>query len=39
VGFISSHAKDPAAPKALLEYLSSSEAAAAYRAHHMQPGK
>jgi molybdate transport system substrate-binding protein len=39
VGFVSSHAKDPAAAKALLDYLSSPEAAAAYRAQHMQPGK
>ena len=39
VGFISSHAKDPAAAKALLDYLSSLEAASAYRAQHMQPGK
>ena len=39
VGFISSREKDPAAAKALLEYLSSSEAAAAYCAQHMQPGK
>jgi molybdate transport system substrate-binding protein len=39
VGFVSSHAKDPAAAKALLDYLSSPEAAAAYRSQHMQPGK
>jgi molybdate transport system substrate-binding protein len=39
VGFVSSHAKDPAAAKALLDYLSSPEASAAYRAQHMQPGK
>jgi molybdate transport system substrate-binding protein len=38
VGFVSSHAKDPAAAKALLDYLASPEAAAAYRAQHMQPG-
>src|SRR6202022_3140724 len=38
VGFVSSHAKDPAAAKALLEYLSSPEAAAVYKAQHMQPG-
>ena len=38
VGFISSHAKDPTAAKALLDYLASPEAAAAYRAQHMQPG-
>src|SRR6516225_3394228 len=34
VGFISSHAKDPAAAKALVDYLSSPEAAPAYRAQH-----
>jgi molybdate transport system substrate-binding protein len=39
VGFVSTHAKDPAAAKALLDYLSSPEAAPAYRAQHMQPGK
>jgi len=39
VGFVSSHAKNPAAAKALLDYLASPEAAAAYRAQHMQPGK
>jgi molybdate transport system substrate-binding protein len=38
VGFVSSHAKDPAAAKSLLEYLSSRGAAAAYQAHRMQPG-
>jgi len=38
VGFLSSHAKDPASAKALLEYLSSPEAAAAYKAQRMQPG-
>ncbi len=37
VGFVSAHAKDPAAAKALLAYLSSPEAAAAYKAQHMQP--
>jgi molybdate transport system substrate-binding protein len=37
VGFLSSHAKDPAAAKSLLEYLSSPGAAAAYMAHRMQP--
>jgi molybdate transport system substrate-binding protein len=36
-GFISSHAKDPAAARELLEYLSSPDAAAAYRTQHMQP--
>ena len=39
VGFISSHAKSPDAAKALLSYLSSSDAAAAYRACAMQPGR
>jgi molybdate transport system substrate-binding protein len=39
VGFVSTHAKDPAAAKALLEYLSSPEAAAAYRAQRMEPGR
>jgi molybdate transport system substrate-binding protein len=39
VGFVSTHAKDPAAAKALLEYLSSPEAAPAYKAQHMQPGR
>jgi molybdate transport system substrate-binding protein len=38
VGFVSSHAKDPIAAKALLEYISSPEAAAVYKAHGMQPG-
>jgi molybdate transport system substrate-binding protein len=36
-GFVSSHTKDPAAARELLEYLSSPDAAAAYRAQHMQP--
>ena len=39
VGFVSSHAKDPAAAKALLEYLSSADAAAVYSAQGMQPGR
>ena len=39
VGFVSAHAKDPAAAKALLDYLTSPEAAAVYKAQHMQPGK
>ena len=39
VGFISSHAKAPEAAKALLSYLSSSEAVAAYKACAMQPGR
>jgi molybdate transport system substrate-binding protein len=37
VGFVSSHAKAPAAAKALLNYLSSPEAAAVYQAHGMKP--
>jgi len=37
VGFISSHAKDPAAAKALLDFLSSPAAAAVYKAQGMQP--
>jgi molybdate transport system substrate-binding protein len=37
VGFISSHAKAADAARALLSYLSSSEAAAAYKACEMQP--
>lgn len=39
VGFVSAHAKNPAGAKALLEYLSSSEAAAVYKAQGMQPGR
>jgi molybdate transport system substrate-binding protein len=39
VGFISAHAKNPEAAKALLQYLSSPEAVAAYKAAGMQPGK
>jgi len=39
VGFVSAHAKDPKATQALLDYLSSPEAAPAYKAQHMQPGK
>jgi molybdate transport system substrate-binding protein len=38
-GFVSSHAKDPAAAKSLLEYLSSPEAAAVYKSLKMQPGR
>jgi molybdate transport system substrate-binding protein len=38
VGFVSSRAKNPPAAKALLEYLSSPEAATAYRSQRMQPG-
>jgi molybdate transport system substrate-binding protein len=37
VGFVSSHAKDPAAAQALLDYLSSPAAAQAYKAQNMQP--
>ena len=39
VGFVSAHAKDPAAAKSLLDYLSSPGAAAVYKAHGMQPGR
>lgn len=39
VGFVSAHAKDPAAAQALLDYLSSPEAAAAYREQGMEPGR
>jgi molybdate transport system substrate-binding protein len=39
VGFVSTHAKDPAAAKALLKYLSSPEAAAVYKAQGMQPDR
>ena len=39
VGFVSAHAKDPKAAQALLDYLSSPEAAAAYKAQKMQPGR
>lgn len=38
VGFISSHAKVPEADRVLLSYLSSSEAAEAYKACAMRPG-
>jgi molybdate transport system substrate-binding protein len=38
VGFISSHAKNPAAAKALAEFLSSPEAAAVFKAHRILPG-
>jgi molybdate transport system substrate-binding protein len=38
VGFVSSHAKDPAAAKALLDYLSSPVAAAVYKSQKMRPG-
>lgn len=39
VGFISAHAKNAAAAKALLDYLASREAAPAYQAQHMRAGK
>ena len=39
VGFVSAHTKVPEAAKALLSYLSSSEAAVAYKACGMQPGR
>jgi molybdate transport system substrate-binding protein len=39
VGFVSAHAKDPAAARALLDYLSSPEAEAVYRKQGMQPGR
>ena len=38
-GMFQSHAKDPAAAKALLEFLSSPDAAAVYQAEGMQPGR
>src|SRR3954466_7243888 len=39
VGFVSAHAKDPAAAKALLSYLSGPEAAAVYKERGMTPGR
>jgi molybdate transport system substrate-binding protein len=39
VGFVSSRAKDPSAAKALLEYLSSTNAAGSYKANRMQPAR
>jgi molybdate transport system substrate-binding protein len=39
VGFVSAHTKVPEAAKALLRYLSSSEAAVAYKACAMTPGR
>ena len=37
IGFVSSHAKDPAAAKELLAYLASPEAAVTYKAQRFQP--
>jgi len=37
VGFVSAKAKDAKAARALLDYMSSADAAAAYRHHRMQP--
>jgi molybdate transport system substrate-binding protein len=39
VGYVSSRAKDPKAAKALLAYLASPEAEAAYKAAGMLPGR
>jgi molybdate transport system substrate-binding protein len=39
VGFVSSHAKSPDAARALLDFLSSPDAAAVYRERGMQPGR
>jgi molybdate transport system substrate-binding protein len=39
VGFVSTHAKSPAAARALLAYLASPDAAAAYKAVGMTPGR
>ena len=39
VGFVSAHAKNAEGAKALLDYLSSPEAAAAYKSQRMQPGR
>jgi molybdate transport system substrate-binding protein len=38
-GFVSAHAKDPAAAKEFVVYLSSPEAASIYKAQKMQPGR
>jgi molybdate transport system substrate-binding protein len=38
VGFVSSHARNPAAARALVDYLSSPEAAAVYKKLRMEPG-
>jgi molybdate transport system substrate-binding protein len=39
VAFVSAHAKDAKASKALIDYLSSGAAATVYQQHSMQPGK
>ena len=39
IGFLSAHAKDPQAAKALLAYLTGPEAAKVYRERGMQPGR
>jgi molybdate transport system substrate-binding protein len=39
VAYVSVHAKDPAAAKALLDFLSSPDAAGVYKAEGMQPGR
>src|SRR5215467_15256133 len=39
VGYVSTYAKDPAAARALLRYLSSEEVAAIYRQNGMAPGR
>jgi molybdate transport system substrate-binding protein len=39
VGFVSAHAKEPAAARALLDYLSGPEAAKVYRDTGMVPGR
>jgi molybdate transport system substrate-binding protein len=39
IGFVSTHAKDPAAARQLLTFLASPEAAAVYKANKMQPGR
>lgn len=39
VGFVSTHAKDPTAAKALLDYITSTEAAAVYKTEKMDPSR
>jgi molybdate transport system substrate-binding protein len=39
VGFVSTHAKNPAAAKSLLDYLTAPDAAAVYKRLGMQPGR